>query len=120
VHTSVVGVISSTPFKLLRATSSRPTVNRPVNLGVGPSFGAHDQICITVGHLQSSCSGAPCLTTGQICNLLIQFPALLRSKSRGTHDHLLLSQLRLLGSLFVASDSPPQGNLTLKTTFLSK
>jgi hypothetical protein len=29
------------------------------------------------------------------CNLLIQFAVTLRSKSRRTHDHILLSHLRL-------------------------
>jgi hypothetical protein len=36
-HTSVTG-------QLLLVLNLRPTVSRPVYLGVGPPFGAHDQI----------------------------------------------------------------------------
>jgi hypothetical protein len=61
------------------------------------------QIFITVGHLCSSYFGAPSLTRGQVCNLFVQFTVTLRSKSRRTHDHILLSHLRLLNSLFVSS-----------------
>jgi hypothetical protein len=33
---------------------------------------AHDLILITVGHLRASCWGAPSLTRGRVCNLLVQ------------------------------------------------
>jgi hypothetical protein len=33
----------------------RPTVSRPVCLGVGPTSVAYDQMFMTVGNLQSSC-----------------------------------------------------------------
>jgi hypothetical protein len=59
---------------------------------------AHDQIFITAVHLRSSCCGAPYLTRGRVCNLLIQFAVILRSKSSRTLCHL-----RLLGSLFDVS-----------------
>jgi hypothetical protein len=58
-------------------------------------FGAHDQIFITVGHLESSCCGAPSMTRGRVCNLLVQFTVSLGSKSRRTYGHILLSHLRL-------------------------
>jgi hypothetical protein len=38
---------------------------------------------------------SPSLTRGRVCNLLVQFAVTLGSKSRRTHDHILLSHLRL-------------------------
>jgi hypothetical protein len=61
----------------------------------GPPSGAYDQIFIAVRHLWSSCCGVPCLTSGRFCNLLIQFAVTLGSKFCRTHDHILLSHLRL-------------------------
>jgi hypothetical protein len=76
----------------------------PVRLGVGPPSAAHDQMFITVGHLLSSWHGAPSLMRGRRArNLLVQFVVALRAKPRRTHSHILLSHLRLLVSLFVAS-----------------
>jgi hypothetical protein len=50
----------------------RPTVNRPVRLGVGPPLGAHDQILNFIlsdnCFLSSSCI-APSLTRRRVCNL---------------------------------------------------
>jgi hypothetical protein len=70
-------------------------VSRPVYLGVGLPFGAHDQIfvfCLTIaGFLMR----APSLTRGWVCNLLVQLLLGLGLKSRRTHNHILLSHLRL-------------------------
>jgi hypothetical protein len=52
-----------------------------------------DQIFITVGHLQSSYCRAPSLTRGWVCNLLVKFTITIWSKSRTTHDHILLTHL---------------------------
>jgi hypothetical protein len=43
--------------------------------------------------LESSCCGAPSLTSGRICDLLVQFAVTLWFKSSRTHDHTLLSHL---------------------------
>jgi hypothetical protein len=66
-------------------------------------IGTYDQIFITVRHLWSSCHGMLSLTRGRVCNLLVQFVVTPQSKSRRTHDQILLFHLRLLGSLFVTS-----------------
>jgi hypothetical protein len=42
------------------------------------------------------------LTRGRVCNLLVHFAVTFQSVHCRTHDHNLLSHLRLLGSLFVA------------------
>jgi hypothetical protein len=70
----------------------RLTASRPVCHGVGPP----DQIFITLRHLQSSCCGTRLLTRGLVCNLLVQFAVTLVSKSRRTHDHILLCHMRPL------------------------
>jgi hypothetical protein len=83
----------------------RQTISRPVCLGVGSPSGSHDQILATVRHLLSSCCGTPSLTRGRVCNLLLQFAVNLRSKSCRTHDHILLSRLRLY--VTVSYDTSP-------------
>jgi hypothetical protein len=90
----VLGYTNSSHF----ATDSQSTSTS----WCGPQSGPHDQIFITVGRLQFSCRGAPSLTRGRVCNLLIQFAVTFQSKSRETHNHILLSHFRLLGSLLVA------------------
>jgi hypothetical protein len=72
----------------------RPTVSRPDYPGVEPPSEAHDQIFSTFGHLRSSCWVAPSLTRRRVCNSLVRFAVTLRSKSRRTHNHILLSHTR--------------------------
>jgi hypothetical protein len=63
--------------------------------------GSHDQIFFFVWRLRVFLCVAPSLTRGLVCDLLVQsFLVLARavtlgSKSRRTHDHILLSHLRL-------------------------
>jgi hypothetical protein len=79
----------------------RPMVSRPVCLGVGLPTWAHDQNFFSVWQLQVSWCGAPSLTRGWVCNLPVQLllglarAVTLGSKSRRTHDHILLSHFRL-------------------------
>jgi hypothetical protein len=61
------------------------------------SSGVQDQIFFSVLQLRVSCCGAPFLTIGMVCNLLIQ---LLLGLARAIQvpqnsDHILLSHLRL-------------------------
>jgi hypothetical protein len=55
----------------------------------------------SVWRLRVSWSGAPSLTRGWVCNLVVQlllglaWAVTLRSKSRATHGHILVSHLRL-------------------------
>jgi hypothetical protein len=75
----------------------RPIVSQPVYLGAS----LYVQM-ISVWQLWVSWCGAPSLTRGWVCNLLVQLllglarAVTLWSKSRRTHEHILLSHLRLL------------------------
>jgi hypothetical protein len=51
----------------------RPTVNRPVRLGVRFSFGVHDQILFSVRRVRVSWYGSPSLTRGRVCNLVYNY-----------------------------------------------
>jgi hypothetical protein len=76
----------------------RPKVSRPVYLGIKHPFGAYDQIFITVTQLHACWCGALSVTRGQFCRLQLLLAlasaVILGSESRGTRDHILLSQIR--------------------------
>jgi hypothetical protein len=79
----------------------RPTVNRPVYLGVGLPSGTHDQMSFLYWQFRVSWFVAPSLTRVWICNFLVQLLlGLVRAvthgaESRRTHYHILLSHFRL-------------------------
>jgi hypothetical protein len=119
---------NSVPLVVFRSLSFslslmvRPTVSRPVCLGIKHPSGAYDQIFVTVRQLQVSCGALP-LTRGQVCSLQLLLAlasaVILGSESR---TRILLSQvrdfpfrrlLRLVGLRWRYSTPPPHGILPL-------
>jgi hypothetical protein len=89
---------STNQWRLSLSLILRPTVSRPVCLGIKHPTGAYDQIFITVRQLRFCWCGALSLIRGRVCRLellLVLASAVnFGSESRRTHNHILLSQIR--------------------------
>jgi hypothetical protein len=103
----------------------RLMVSQSVSLGVEPHLGLMTRYLLLFDSYGIVFSGAPSLTRGRVCllhMLLVLASAVLGSKSLGTRDHILLSQisdfpfrclLRLTGSQWRYSTLPPHRVLNL-------
>jgi hypothetical protein len=114
---------SSPPTTLSRSVILRPTVSRSVCLGKRHPSGAYDHIFVIVRQLRVCSCGTLSLARGRVCRLqlllVIASAVIFASESHGTHDHILLSQirdfpfrrlLRLAGLRWRYSTLPPKGS----------
>jgi hypothetical protein len=78
-------------FWLSLSLMLRPTVKRPVSVGIKHPSGAYDQILITVRYLRVCWCGALSLTRVRVCRLLLLLvlasAVILVSESHWTRDH---------------------------------
>jgi hypothetical protein len=81
----------------LTESESYVMASQPMCLGIKHTFGAYDQIFISLWQLRACFSGAPTLTRGRVCLLytLLAFASVVffGSESLWTRDHILLSQI---------------------------